>query len=119
MHYLHSNDLIHYEWVPVSDDDAGSLNRLMTFAGRPSDEFVENSGLVLIAEKFDEKEHDKDYTKSFTYYFKIQDSQKFFMSCLKLGMIQGEQFSALDMTEENLLSLDLVFPPNTLTRNVK
>jgi len=97
---LHEKNLVDYYFV-----DIGEGRKI--FNGRPSDEFMQYSGLTRVADDFVEK------LNTVNFYFKLQNKHRFFMSCLKFSLMP-ENYLMLDLKEEDILSF--AFRPDTLPK---
>ena len=111
MNTLHERKLIYYCWIDL--DDHGYEGR-KTILGSPSMEFMENSGLYRIADEYRIKEEHK---RTFDlgeviYHFDLQDQRKFFMNCMKWGLVEGEDFELLNISKEEVLKF--AHPVDTL-----
>jgi hypothetical protein len=110
---LHDRGLVNYYWIDL--DDMGN-NGKKTMGCSASMEFMENSGLHRIADEYREKEEHKRtlVLGELIYHFELKDRNKFFMTCLKWGLVEGEDFEIRDLSEEEVLKF--AYPPDTIAK---
>ena len=111
MNALHERELMYIYWIDL--EDRGHKGK-KTIGGSPSMKFMENSGLYRIADEYTIKEEHKRTLAlgEVIYHFELKDPSKFFMTCLKWGLVEGEDFEIRDISEEEVLKF--AHPPDTL-----
>ena len=98
---LHKKSLVEYYY------DVNIDKGTKTIICRPSNEFMQYSGLSRVADDFAEQ------LNTVNFYFKLQDKHKFFLNCLKFGLMT-ESYQTLNLKEEDILNF--AFRPDTLSQ---